>query len=210
MSIRPSMFGSRKGQSRKRNSHAQSGSVQEVDLREEMDCILYGEDGSPRHGNLVLIRRMRRDADGYPTKCNCMKDQVTYEADPDCSYCYGEGYLWDEKWAWAFWQYAGADSGFVRRYVRMAPGEMRVDYKIFYFRYDTEIDYGDKIVEVKLDADGNVKTVLDDSGNTAIPYTRESIYKPQTLAKRRADNGRIEYIAAYCREDDALRLDAPQ
>jgi len=197
---RPNLFGNKPASGTKTRSHASNTRGSEIDLREEMDCILYGEDGSPAHGNLVLIRNMRRDADGRPTVCECMSGQVTREADPDCSYCSGEGYLWDENWSWAFWMYAGADSGFVKRYQRMPPGEIRVDYKIFFFRYDTTILYGDKIVEVVLDEDGNVE----------LPYVREAIYKPQTLAKRRADNGRIEYIEAYCREDDAIRSDNPQ
>lgn len=200
MSRRPSLFGSGSGQGVRRNSHAQATLGEEIDLREEMDNILFGEDGGPRHGNLVLIRNMRRDSDGYATRCQCSDGQTTVEPDPDCSYCYGEGYLWDESWAWAFWMYAGSDGGFVKRFLRMPPGEVRVDYKVFFFRYDTNIKYGDKIVEVLLDEDGEVE----------LPYVREAIYKPQTLAKRRSDNGRIEFIAAFCREDDAIRTDNPE
>jgi hypothetical protein len=200
MSSRPSLFGNKKASGVKTRSHAAATAGCELDLREEMDNILYGEDGGPKHGSLVLIRNMRRNADGYPTLCKCMEGQITREADPDCSYCFAEGYLWDESWAWGFWMYAGADSGFVKRFQRMPPGEIRVDYKIFFFRYDTPIAYGDKIVEVALDEEGNVR----------LPYVREAIYKPQTLAKRRADNGRVEYIEAYCREDDAIKTDNPR
>ena len=197
MSIRPNMFGGKKTSFRSLSSAVDDS---EIDLREEVDNILFGENGGPRHGNLILIRNMRRDSDGRPTYCECSKEQTTRESDPDCSYCYGEGYLWDEEWSWAFWMYAGADSGFVKRYVRVLPGEVRVDYKIFFLRYDAVILHGDKIVEVKLDQDGDVE----------LPYVREAVYKPQTLAKRRSDNGRIEYIAAFCREDDAIRTDNPE
>ena len=200
MSVRPSLFGGRTGSASPRNSHSSQSSGSEVDLREEMDCILYGDGVNPKHGNLVLIRNLRRDAEGCALRCQCSTDQITLESDPDCSYCYGEGYLWDESWAWAFWMYAGSDGGFVKRFQRISPGEVRVDYKVFFFRYDTNILYGDKIVEVKLDVDGEVE----------LPYVREAIYKPQTLAKRRLDNGRVEYIAAFCREDDAIRTDNPQ
>lgn len=200
MSKRPSMFGARSAGSSPKRSHSTSTSGEELDLRQEMDDILYGADGGPKHGNLVLVRNFRRDADGYPTECACQDGQTTREPDFDCSYCLGEGYLWDENWAWSFWQYAGADSGFVRRYVRLAAGEVRVDYKIFFFRYDTSITQGDKIVEIRLDEDGDVE----------LPYVRDAIYKPQTLGKRRSDNGRIEYIIAFCREDDAIRPDNAQ
>jgi len=173
MSSRPSLFGTRKSSGTKK--HSSSSSQGEIDLRAEMNDLLYGVDGGPRHGNLVLIRKMRRDADGYPTECTCLANQTTRESDPDCSYCLGEGYLWDENWAWTFWMFAGADSGFVKRYVRMPPGEIRVDFKIFFFAYDTEILQGDKIVEVTLDTEGDVK----------LPYVREAIYKPQTLYEKK-------------------------
>ena len=200
MSVRPSLFGTVPLAGSLLRAPTASTSGAELDLREEMDEILFGTEDGVRHGNLMIICNMRRDADGRPTYCTCMSGQTTREPDPDCSYCLGEGYLWDENWVWGFWMYAGADSGFVRRYTRMPPGDVRVEYKIFFFRYDTNILVGDKIVEVKLDEDGAIE----------LPYVREAIYKPQTLAKRRSDNGRIEYIEVYCREDDALRSDNPE
>lgn len=198
MPIRPSLY--KRNTNSIRNSHSSNLTGKELDLRLEMDELLYGVDGGPRHGNLVLLRTMRRDSDGYPTKCNCLANQTTVEPDFDCSYCLGEGYLWDETWNWSFWMLGGAESGLVKRYIRMPPGEIRVDYKIFFFRYDTNISYDDKIIEVKLDTEGEVE----------LPYVREAIYKPQTIAKRRSDNGRVEYIAVFCKEDDAVRTDNPR
>jgi len=198
MGKRPGMYGS--GVGRRPQAPVPANAGAELDLREEMDEILFGRNGGPKHGKLLIIRNMRRDADGRPTRCTCSEDQTTVEPSPDCSYCGGEGYLWDENWVWGFSMYAGADNGMVRRFMRMAPGEVRVDYKVFFFRYDTNILYADKIIEPRLDADGELD----------VPYVREAIYEPQTLQKRRADNGRIEFIAAFCREDDAIRSDNPQ
>ena len=93
--------------------------------------------------------------------------------------------------------YVGADGGLSTRVRQLFPGQVRVDTKIFYFRYDTIISYRDKIVEIELDTEGDI----------VVPYRREAIYKPQTINKYRADYGRIEYIAVHCREDDAIRLD---
>lgn len=93
--------------------------------------------------------------------------------------------------------YSGADTGLAGRLRFMPPGQIRVDYKIFFLRYDSPIRYGDKIVEAKLDTEGQV----------VAPLVREAIYAPATISKFRSDNARIEYIAAYCREDDAIRLD---
>lgn len=168
----------------------------EVDLRAELDEIFFGYQSGIRHGYLVLMRRMRRGTNGIAESCTC-KNEHTREPDPDCSYCLGEGYLWDEDWVWTYSMYANDASGLASRITFLPPGNVRVDYKIFFLRYDSDIQYGDKIVEVKLDEEGNL----------VVPYIRQAIYKPQTINKYRSDNSRIEYIAVYCKEDDALRLD---
>lgn len=171
----------------------------EIDLREEIDELFYGYKSGIRHGQLVVIRHLRRDGSGEPIPCSCL-DEFTREADPDCSYCDAERYLWDEEWHWAYSMYSGSDTGFANRLTYMPPGGLRVDWRIFFVRYDTTIRYGDKVVEMK----------LDDEGEVVVPYIRESIYEPQTIQKFRSDNGRIEYIALHCRESSAIRSDTPE
>lgn len=170
----------------------------ELDLRAELDELFYGFDSGIRHGHLIVIRHMRRDSSGDPVACVC-KDDFTREADPDCSYCDGERYLWDESWYWTYSTYSGSDTGLASRVINMPLASLRVDWRVFYLRYDTPIKYGDKIVEMK----------LDEEGDPVVPYIRESIYMPQTIQKFRSDNGRIEYYAIHCREDSALRSDTP-
>jgi intein/homing endonuclease len=114
--------------------------------------------------------------------------------------CLGEAYLWDEDWVWTYSTYGGGDGGLINKIVNMPPGTIRVDFKVFYLRYDADLQYGDKIVEVR----------LDESGAITLPFTRESIYSPQTIARMRSDNSRTEFIVGYCRENDALRLDYPR
>jgi hypothetical protein len=198
MVSRPNLFVSTR--TSLRPGSTQSSLRTEIDLRDEFDKFVFGDDQNMRHGYLVLLRRMRRDSVGNPTYCTCAEDAPAREGNPDCSYCLGEGYLWDEEWAMCTSAYVGPDGGLTRRNITMMPGEIRVDYKLFYFRYDSNIKYQDKIVEVKLDVDGT----------PALPYVRESIYTPETVAKMRSDYGRIEYFAIYCREKDALRMDNPE
>ena len=192
--MRPSMFGGRTATSR-----IQASTRSEVDLRAEFDQLIFGDSTHIAHGRLVLIRHMRRDADGYPTKCTCTSVKQTVEPDPDCSYCSGEGYLWSEEWIDCYSMHVNADSGMARKYLHMAPGLERTDYILFFFRYGTDIKYEDKIVEVK----------LDDEGDLVLPYVREAIHKPNTIKKMRSDHGRVEYIAVYCQEQDALKTDNP-
>lgn len=170
----------------------------EVDLRREFDDLVFGGPTSIPHGRLFLLRSMRRDSDGSLLSCTCV-DSVTKEpdAEDDCPFCLGEGYYWDEDWITGYSAYVGADGGLSNRVKSLFPGPIRVDYRVFYFRYDTVITYADKIVELELDTEGD----------PVVPYKRETIYKPQTIIKYRSDRGRIEYIAVYCREEDALRPD---
>lgn len=180
----------------KTTSKRESYGYSEIDLRAEFDNLIYGGAGSISHGRPFLIRRMRRDSDDNLLKCSCV-DANTREPDYSCPYCQGEGYYWDETWITGYASYIGADGGLANRARFLRPGIVRADTKIFYFRYDTILTYYDKIVEVRLDVEGN----------PVVPYKRESIYKPQTINVYRSDHGRAEYVAVYCQENDAIRPD---
>jgi len=91
----------------------------------------------------------------------------------------------------------GADSGLVARQTWMPPGAVRIDYRIFFFRYDADIKYGDKIVIPALDIEGV----------PVQPLAVEAVHKPQTVAEMRSDGGRLEYYTLYSREEDAVRTD---
>lgn len=179
-------------------TNRQTGGRREIDLREEFDQILFGGPNSLPHGKPVLLRIMQRDDDGAKIPCPC-KDELTHEPDTekDCPFCLGEGFFWDEDFATTYETYVGADGGMANRVMKLTPGTLRTDYKVFYFRYDTIIRYDDKIVELLLDVEGDA----------VVPYKRKAIYKPQTIDERRADFGRLEFIAVYCREEDSIRLE---
>lgn len=167
----------------------------EIDLREKFDDFIFGTGGGVAHGHLIVLRKLRRSG-GRPVDCVC-KDNNTKEADPVCSYCLGEGFLWDEEWAYCYSVYQSSDGGLVRKNINLTPGGVRVDYRTFYLRYDCDLRYGDKIVEIKLDEEGRV----------LVPYVRKAIYDIETLQEFRSDNGRIEYVAVHSREEDAIRND---
>ncbi|MBM07992.1 MAG: hypothetical protein CMF69_00210 [Magnetovibrio sp.] len=180
------------------DSKDSTGLTSEVDLRKEFDDIVFGGPSSIAHGRRLLLRKIRRDENNTPIKCACV-DEITDEPDTEnsCPYCLGEGYFWDEQWLIGYATYIGADGGQANRIRGLSAGTIRADYRIFYLRYDTEISYKDKIVELKLDTEGD----------PVVPYDRESIYKPQTIVRYRSDGGRTEYLAVYCNEQDAIRAD---
>lgn len=193
---RPPMYSTTRSRS-PRLSSPSSGA--EIDLRAEFDLLIFGSATEVPHGHLILIRNMRRDADGYPTRCTCVQVESTTEPDPDCSYCAGEGYLWDESWKYCYSMHATSEAGMAKKYVHVPPGLERTDYVVFFLRYDTVIKFQDKIVEVR----------LDDEGDPVIPYVREAIYKPHTIKNMRSDHGRKEFLAIFCREEDAWKSDNP-
>lgn len=166
----------------------------EIDLRERMDDILYATKGGIPHGHPVILRTMRRSG-GEKVECTCRTERIVIEPSYSCPYCLGEGFLWDESWAIAYSMQSSSESGFVRKYQHVAPGDVRVDYTIFFLDYRQDIAYGDKIIEV----------LLDKEGQPVIPYIRSAIYRPETIVSFRSDYGRVEYIAVYCREKDAIR-----
>lgn len=175
-----------------------TGMSSEIDLRAQFDDLVFGGPTSIAHGRKLILRKMRRNEDNKLIKCVC-RDKLTDEPDTEdsCPYCLGEGYYWDEDFIVGYATYVGADGGQTNRVRGIGAGTVRADARIFYFRYDTDISYRDKVVELKLDTEGE----------PVVPYTRESIYKPQTIIRYRSDNGRVEYIAIYCKEEDALRVD---
>lgn len=194
-----SLFGSTGKTSRLYPASTLDRACHELDLRAEFDDLVFGSDGCIRHGQLLAVRHMRRTADGKRIACAC-KDKFSGECEPSCSYCYGESWLWDEQWYMGRVQYLGSDGGLGNRYRFSPGGEVRADTKIFYLRYDVPLKYGDKIIEM----------LLDEEGDPVVPYVREAIYKPQTIDRLRSDHGRIEFIAAYCLEKDAIRPDVFQ
>jgi len=179
-----------------KKSRFSSGSGREIDLRVEFDEIVFGGPTSIPHGKQVLLRKARLDSNYKVEDCVC-KGALNKEADMDCPYCLGEGHYWDEELVTVYSRFVGADGGLSTRQKNLFPGTIRVDTKIFYFRYDTLLSYKDKIIEVQLDTEGNL----------VVPYFRDAIYKPETINPYRSDFGRIEYFAVHCRENDAIRLD---
>lgn len=166
----------------------------ELDLRKELDLILFGDQGGPRHGHLALVRRFR-EVDDKRVKCTCF-NELTKEGSHDCIYCDAEGYLWDEFWIWTYSMYSDGSTSLPMRNKFLQPGRIRKEYKTFFLRYDTAIQDWDKIVEVELDLEGRPIT----------PYKRKYIFEINTLQQYRSDNGRLEYYVAHCRQDDMVRV----
>lgn len=180
----------------KKNAGVKSAGQKEIDLRSNFQSILFGDGDTLPHAKKVLLRVFRLDENNKRIACTCLSD-VTLEPTQNCNFCSGEGYFWDEVWKETYCSYVGADGGLANRTRMLKPGEIRTDYKVFYFEHLESIKYCDKIIEVKLDYEGK----------PIVPYVIESIYKPETISENRSDFGRTEFISVYCKEQDAIRND---
>lgn len=165
----------------------------EVSLRDEMEHFLDGAFPEIAKKQKALIRKMRRDTDGDLVSCACVDDN-TGEPDVDtfCPHCYGESYYWSEDWIDIYKVIIRSDVGNADRERLLPPTIQNIPVVLFFARYSEEITADDRIVELKLNADGTLYR----------PYTRLAIYKIGTLFDMRSDNGRLEYwkIAAYKEE----------
>lgn len=171
-------------------------SSKEQDLRKSFDNLVFGKDGGIAHNHLVLLRKRKINDAGDYIKCNCVnKLSREANAEKNCQFCLGEGYIWTETFHRCYSSMVGADGGKTNRTRRLMPGAIRTDYKIFYFKFDTKISYKDKIIEVRLDNEGGV----------SVPYQRINIFIPETIQEYRSDYGRLEYLAIYAREQSSIR-----
>lgn len=181
---------------RKNHGVIKSSGRKEIDLRTNFQSILFGDGETLPHARQVLLRVFRLDDSRKRIPCTCTSS-LTLEPSYECKFCSGEGYFWDEQWVETYCTYVGADGGMSNRTRMLKPGEIRTDYKVFYFEHIEEIKYCDKIIEVKLDSEGQ----------PVVPYVIETIYKPETISENRSDYGRTEFISVYCKEQDSIRED---
>jgi hypothetical protein len=163
-----------------------------IDLREEMDAILYGRMDMIPQGRKVILRELT------DTFCECW-DGLEGGPIQDCKYCQGEGYKFRERMV-TMAIYRGVAPVYKPGYLGKGvypqnewgyddPNRATCycDYRTFknYERYTlTEHKYFDKLYEVKLKEDGSVY----------YPITRSLKWKILNVVPIHGDYGRIEYF----------------
>jgi len=169
----------------------------EVNLRKEMDDTLTGNFPEIKKAQKVLLRKMRRDTNGTLLQCACV-DEVTREPDKDsfCKLCHGDGYYWDEVFLEVYrstFESDGTDALAEKIY---ASGLHDVPLVVFYTRYNEDITNEDKIIELVLDVDGDIKQ----------PAARRRKFRIGRAIDYRLENGRLEYWKISCFEEEARFL----
>jgi len=167
----------------------------EADLRKELTDMFFGNDYEVAKGHRVLLRRMRRDSNDLPIACECV-DELTQEATPKCPSCLGEGWLWDEEWVTTRRVDIGSTANkLILKNMHMGPGIVNVDTIVFFFEFDVQPTWYDRIVELREDI----------NGTPLIPYRRYKVHRPQSVIDYRSDNGRIEFYAVYVSQKDSIQ-----
>ena len=105
--------------------------------------------------------------------------------------------MWDEEWVQVRKVYIRpSNTGFVSRDNYLDIGVANVSAVIFYFEYGIAPTLDDRVIEVAIDAEGDV----------IVPYVRNRIYRPETVDPHRSDNGRIEFYSMHCMQKDSIEI----
>lgn len=156
-----------------------------IDLRKVIDELFFGSSSNPPEAHLVIVRFMKRDSNNNLIRCQFSTSHYTKQNinNPSCPVCLGEGYLFDEKFAWTYKSFRRNEFGGQYTYPM---GDITKQPITYYFRYDVPITDDDIIIEAKTDYDGNFLQ----------PIQVEYRYKPTLVNKVKGDLGRIEFIEA--------------
>jgi hypothetical protein len=172
----------------------------EVNLRQELENFLDGAFPEIAKKQKALLRKMRRDSDGTLVSCACV-DATTGEADKDtfCPLCHGESWYWSEVWLDVYRIVLRSDVGNAFKERLLPATTQNIPVTLFFARYSAEITEDDRIIEMKLNADGTVYR----------PYTRQAVYRIGTLFDMRSDNGKLEYWKIATFKEERKFLNGP-
>jgi len=161
----------------------------EPNMRQELNNMFDGVFPEVAKAQKGLLRKMRRTSAGILIPCPCV-DNLTNEPDKDifCPVCHGDGNLWDETWIDFYKVLLRSSVGLSSNEDLIRPGIMNVPLASFYLRSTVDITSQDKIVEMKMDAEGN----------PIRPYRREYVYRITTAVDFRSDHGKLEYWKVDC------------
>lgn len=179
-----------------RFGYTRNRSRKEIDLRKELDNFLFGSAQEIAKAQYVLVRKIKKDDQGRKLSCVCNRNGEGSKT-PSCSECLGEGYYWSESWAPAFKYSVGSESAHARRIMLEHGGSVKSELTRFFFRYPIDLSVDDRVVELDSDSEGNAIK----------PYRRKNIWMIQELEEKRSDQGRLEFVVAYCSKLNHVHTD---
>lgn len=152
----------------------------EINLRKEMDIILYGDSQCSPKSSEVVLRSTDRSQ-----RCSCWNSS-TEESDSGCDNCGGGGFLARDFFIRC------TSSKFIGRNLDSELGSFQYESFNFYFRYDTKIQEGDQLFEVH----------TDDLGRHIEPVSIIKRLNVVDVVRYHGTNGRVEYIRIFASRSD--------
>lgn len=166
--------------------------AQSLDLRDEMDRVLFGYFDEPGVGRPVLVRFLQ------DTHCACW-DGSTGSPDPHCAWCQGEGYQWYEQ---AFTAYIARNFGSVQAASTVISQQTQlVGYgysdgqkALAFMRFDSFPNYERYLRPDHPSYDKMYELKVDQNGLAVLPYVRAAKWQMRSVTPHHGDFGRIEYF----------------
>lgn len=162
--------------------------VQGVDLRKELNKILYTEN----QGSEVIFRRAKLE-NGHPKKCACTLNNRSREASKDiaCDKCGGMGYYYSDILTRTYINHSQAYS----IYKKGKPeGDSQIEYRTAYFEWDFILNAINDGYNIPTRFDRIIELEKDLSGKIISPTRAREVYEILSVDPYRLDNnGRIEY-----------------
>lgn len=165
-----------------------STSVDGVDLRKELNDILYKEN----EGSEVIYRRAKLES-GHPKKCVCTLNNRSREPSKDiaCDKCNGMGYYYSDILTRAFINHSQAYSVYKRA---KKEGDSQVEYKTSYFEWNFILNTVNDGHNIPTRFDRIIELEKDLAGKIISPTKAREVYEILSVDPYRLDNnGRIEY-----------------
>ena len=166
--------------------------AQNLDLRDEMDKVLFGSFDECGEGRPLLVRFLQ------DRHCACW-DGATGSPDSGCAWCQGEGYQWYEQERIAFiarnfGSVQNASNVISQQNQLLNYGYSDGQRALAFFRYDAFPNYErylkpehpayDKLYELK----------VDHAGQVILPHMRVAKWQIRSVTPHQGDFGRVEYF----------------
>jgi hypothetical protein len=169
------------------------GDISNIDLREELNALLFGRVDVIAQGRPFVLRIMT------DTKCVCFDATSGGSKTPGCRYCGGEAYYWTEQ-QFTMWMASGVapvyKPGFLANgqypqaqigYTDPNRGTAYCEWNVFpsYERYTLPTNPApDKLYALKINQDGD----------QVLPPVRTSKWKILNVTPLHGDHGRVEFL----------------
>ena len=163
---------------------SQRGSA-EPDMRAVLEDLLFGSAENVPEGHLVILRKMRRNADNKLIPCPmCFHERTRNPSRViECDTCLREGYIWDEEWKTCYSMNRSLNEN-IEAWAML--GDVNRFLYTYFFEHDIELTIDDKIIEPKTTS----------AGRPLSPVQIDAVHTPIFVEYKRGAFGRKEYCIA--------------